>query len=66
VTIEFTASEASTFTCALDAKLPRSCSSPISYRVRKGPHRFQVFATDAAGNADPIPDTVAWRVKRIR
>jgi hypothetical protein len=66
VTIEFTASEASTFTCSLDAKLPRGCSSPASFRVRKGPHRFQVFATDLSGNADPIPDTVDWRVTRIR
>ena len=66
VRIRFTASEASTFTCSLDHRRPRACASPIEFRVRKGPHRFQVFATDAAGNADPIPDTVSWRVKRLR
>ena len=66
VTVEFTASEPSTFTCSLDGRAPRNCSSPDRFRVRRGQHRFQVFATDAAGNADPIPDTVGWRVKRIR
>ena len=65
VTIRFTATEPGHFTCSLDGRRARRCSSPHTFRVRKGFHRFQVFATDASGNADPIPDTVGWRVKRV-
>jgi hypothetical protein len=66
VTIAFKSTEAGHFTCSLDRAPGRRCSSPLTLRVRRGAHRFQVFATDESANADPIPDTVAWRVKPVR
>ena len=50
-TFQFTASEASTFRCKLDAAALASCSSPTSYsNLANGPHSFTAEATDAAGN----------------
>ena len=48
---QFTASEASTFRCKLDAAAPAPCSSPTSYsNLANGSHTFVAEATDAAGN----------------
>jgi hypothetical protein len=65
VSIRFTANEASDFTCALDGKAAHRCGSPQRLRVKKGQHRFKVFATDSAGNDDPTPARATWRVKRV-
>ncbi len=47
----FTASEASTFRCKVDAAALAPCSSPTSYpNLANGPHSFTAEATDAAGN----------------
>jgi hypothetical protein len=42
----------STFSCRLDKKKPRSCASPLIYRLKQGRHTFAVAATDPAGNTD--------------
>lgn len=61
-TITWTASEASTFTCAIDDGNPTACTSPFVKRVRPGRHRFEVLATDAVGNPEAAAAVVRWRV----
>jgi hypothetical protein len=65
-TFAFAADEAgSTFTCQLDKKAARPCISPLKVkRLKKGKHVFTVFATDAAGNADPTPAQHEFKVKK--
>jgi hypothetical protein len=63
--ITFSASEASTFTCALDNKPPVTCISPYTGKVKKGKHSVEISATDFAGNVSTVA-TVTWKVKRKR
>lgn len=65
-TFEFSSSEAgSSFECKLDARPFKSCTSPKTYRrLKQGRHSFRVRATDPAGNTDPTPAKVVWRVVR--
>jgi hypothetical protein len=50
------------FECKLDQKLFKPCTSPATYKVKVGKHKFKVRAIDAAGNVDPAPDKVRFRV----
>ncbi len=51
----------SSFQCRLDAGALQPCTSPHGYvDVAPGAHTFEVFATDAAGNADDTPASFAW------
>jgi hypothetical protein len=62
-TFTFSSSEAgSTFTCKLDKKPAKPCSSPFVKRVKPGKHAFSVDAVDPAGNADPTPAAFRWKV----
>jgi Tol biopolymer transport system component len=64
-TFEFSAGEPATFECALDGKQQfKACTSPLTVKVKRGKHSFEVRATDAAGNADPSPATDGWKVKK--
>jgi hypothetical protein len=65
-TFVFSSNEAgSTFTCALDRKAAKPCTSPLKLkRLKKGKHVLTVTATDAAGNADATPASYRWKVKR--
>jgi hypothetical protein len=65
-TFAFVSDEAgSTFTCKLDKKAAKPCTSPLKVkRLKKGKHTFTVFATDAAGNADPTPAKHKFKVKK--
>lgn len=59
----FQASEpGATFTCRLDRRRPRPCTSPLTYRLKRGAHSFAVTATDLAGNSDPTPAKFGLRV----
>jgi hypothetical protein len=64
---KFTSSEpGSTFSCKLDHKKYKDCSSPRKLKTANldlGRHTFAVFATDAAGNADPTPAKRKFKVK---
>ena len=53
-----------TYQCQLDSQaIEVGCTSPRSYTgVATGDHTFKVWATDAAGNADPTPATRNWTV----
>jgi hypothetical protein len=59
----FRASESAIFSCTLDG-VSKPCSSPFRARVKQGKHRFNVVATDAAGNAEASPAHVRFRVRR--
>jgi hypothetical protein len=64
-TFEFTSSEpGATFHCALDTDAFTPCASPFVAKVKKGWHRFQVRAIDAAGNLDATPAFDVWKVKK--
>jgi hypothetical protein len=64
-TFEFTSSEAgSTFECSLDGKPFTACSSPDTFKVKKGKHHFEVRAKDAGNNVDGSPATDDWKVKK--
>lgn len=55
----------SRFLCKLDRKGPVRCSSPQTYiHLKPGRHRFEVWAIDAAGNKDPTPAAVRFKVPR--
>ena len=63
--VKFSSTEpGSTFTCKLDRKKARTCKSPKRYRkLDNGRHKVVVTAIDAAGNADPTPGRVKFRIR---
>ena len=65
-TFAFNSTEAnSTFTCKLDGKPRKACSSPKTYRkLERGRHTFRVKAIDPAGNVDPVRAKWRWRILR--
>jgi hypothetical protein len=66
VTFGFTADDAAAeFTCSLDGETFAPCSSPQTYKVRRGTHVFRVNATDALGNAGN-QQTLAFKVLKAR
>jgi hypothetical protein len=53
----------SSFRCRLDHRRFRTCGASRAYRnLEPGRHRFEVFAVDAAGNADPTPAVARFKV----
>ncbi|MEA2346881.1 MAG: hypothetical protein QOG62_668 [Thermoleophilaceae bacterium] len=53
---------AATFQCAIDKKALKACNSPKKFKKLKArKHKFQLVATDAAGNAS-APTVFRWRV----
>lgn len=64
-TVQFLATETSTFVCTLDGRQD-PCVSPLTFRVNRGRHTFQVTAMDSAGNVDQTPASASWRVKKRR
>ena len=49
-----------TFECKLDRERYAPCTSPSTYVVKRGRHRFRVRAKDAAGNLDATPASASW------
>jgi hypothetical protein len=61
----FTANEASTFECKLDAGASEPCASPKSYaNLADGVHAFTLRATDTAGNVGAAV-SYAWTIDTI-
>ncbi|HYI20919.1 MAG TPA: hypothetical protein VD836_19540 [Solirubrobacteraceae bacterium] len=55
----------STFSCRLDKKRFKPCTSPKTYReLRRGRHVFRVKARDRAGNLDATPAVKRFRIRR--
>ena len=64
VTFMFVANEAVTFTCKVDRKKAKPCSSPLKVKMKRyGKHRITVTARDLVGNVDPTPATYRWKLK---
>ncbi len=66
VVVNFASNEpGSTFRCKLDKRPFAGCRSPKRLEnLALGRHTFKVVATDAAGNADPTPAKVSFRIPR--
>jgi hypothetical protein len=59
----FAADEAASFSCRLDDGPWQPCGSPQTYSgLAMGSHRFEVRASDEAGNQEPAPARHAWQV----
>ncbi|MGH2993771.1 MAG: choice-of-anchor Q domain-containing protein [Solirubrobacterales bacterium] len=56
----------SSFECKLDNKDFEPCDSSETFKVKRKRHALQARAVDQAGNADPTPDSHAWKVKKKR
>ncbi len=62
VTFKFRSKTGTRFQCKLDKKRFAACSSPKSYRVSPGKHKFTVRAVGAGDAADPTPATFKFKV----
>ena len=63
----FTSTEAgSSFTCTIDGNDFGCDSGDFAKKVKRGKHKFEVAATDPAGNTDDSPATYSWKLKRKR
>jgi hypothetical protein len=50
----------STFRCALDGGVARTCTSPHAVTVAPGTHTMSIHAVDPFGFSDPTPAVVKW------
>ncbi len=64
--VTFASSEPGTFECRLDAGAYEACSSPATFRVKRGKHSILVRAIDVAGNVDGSPAEAKFKRKRKR
>jgi hypothetical protein len=63
VKIRFSADETgTTFQCKLDKGTYQACTSPFRKRLGLGKHKVFIRAVDAAGNIDPTPVKVKFRI----
>jgi hypothetical protein len=62
-TFKFTSEAGATFTCQLDKKPTKPCTSPYKVKhLKVGKHKVVITATDKAGNHDLTPATYKWKV----
>ena len=54
----------STFTCAVDGKAAKPCTSPYKKKFKYGKHKVLITATSPFGIVDPTPALVKFKVKR--
>jgi sugar lactone lactonase YvrE len=51
--------------CHLDKQPPRFCDTDVSTpKLKRGLHRFEAYAEDLSGQADPTPVVWFWAVKK--
>jgi M6 family metalloprotease-like protein len=60
----FASEPGATFECRIDGGAWVVCSSPQTYSLAVGAHRFEVRAADAAGNVDASPAARAWTIAK--
>jgi hypothetical protein len=64
VKIKFTSTIAgSKFTCAVDKKAAKPCTSPFKKKFKYGKHKVVITAISPAGIVDPTPATVKFKIK---
>jgi hypothetical protein len=57
----------STFRCRFDGRPFRACGSSRGVRgLSRGRHRFEAFAIDASGNADPTPAVAHFKMPNLK
>jgi hypothetical protein len=61
--VVFSSVAGATFTCAVDGKPAKACTSPFKKRYRYGKHTVVVTATSPLGIVDPTPASVRFKVK---
>lgn len=54
-----------TYQCRVDGAAFAGCADPYTTTVGQGNHTLDVFATDAAGNADASPAQYSWGVDSV-
>ena len=59
-TFKFSTTEPAAFTCKLDKKKPKGCTSPATFRVGVGKHKIRITATDTAGKTATVK--YSWEV----
>ena len=63
--VRFTSSVAgSTFTCQVDRRPAKACTSPFTKRFRYGKHTVVVTATSPIGVVDPTPAVVKFKIRK--
>lgn len=63
ISVQFSSSEAVTFSCSLDGATAAACTSPVTYSgLAEGTHTFSVSDVDPAGNVSTNPATFQWTV----
>ncbi len=62
--IKFSSAPGATFTCAVDGRSAKPCTSPFKKRYGYGKHTVVVTAISPVGIADPTPAKVKFRVAR--
>ncbi len=63
--VRFRSTERSTFTCKVDGRKPKRCSSPFKTKVKRGRHTIRITATDLSGLTDPSPAKSTFRVIKV-
>ena len=59
----FTSTETATFECQIDNSGYTACTSPKSYTgLTGGSHKFDIKATDLAGNTNSTPASYTWTI----
>jgi hypothetical protein len=67
VTIKFKSTIAgSTFTCRVDRKAAKPCTSPLRKTFKYGRHKVVITAISPIGGADATPATVRFKIVRPR
>jgi len=56
----------STFTCAVDKKAAKPCTSPFRKQYKAGKHKVVITATSAFGIVDTTPVTVRFKITKPR
>ena len=64
--IKFASVPGATFTCSVDGKPAKPCTSPFKKRYRYDKHKVVVTAVSSVGIADPTPAVVKFRIRPPR
>jgi hypothetical protein len=64
VKIKFTSVPGATFTCRLDKKPAKACTSPFKAKLKPGKHKVLITATSPAGAVEAEPAKVKFKILR--